>query len=129
MKNNIFRFYSKIVITILSLMFNFLLTGCSIEPEITVPKEYQLGQTSYHRVCAQCHGPDAKGGKRAPTFLQVKFNLNNFSNSRIAKTILNGSDSGAMPSQQGRLNDEEIREIIKYIRYTQKEAGFIPKVF
>ena len=129
MKNNKFRFYSKIVITILPLMFNLLLTGCSIEPENVVPKEYQLGQTSYHRVCAQCHGADAKGGKRAPTFLQVKFNLNNFSNSRIAKTILNGSDSGAMPSQQGRLNDEEIREIIKYIRYTQKEAGIVPKVF
>ena len=125
MKNIIYRFYSKIVITILSLMFNFLLTGCSIGPENAAPKLYQLGQTSYHRVCAQCHGSDAKGGKRAPTFLQVKFNLNNFSNSRIAKTILNGSDSGAMPSQKGRVNDEEIREIIKYIRHTQKEAGII----
>ena len=126
MKNNIYRLYSKIVITITPLMFNFVLTGCSIEPENAVPKEYQFGQTSYHKVCAQCHGSDAKGGKRAPTFLQVKFNLNNFSNSRIAKTILNGSNSGAMPSQQGRLNDEEIREIIKYIRYTQKEVGIIP---
>ena len=124
MKNNIYRFYSKIVINILPLMFNFLLTGCSIEPENAVPKLYQLGQTSYHRVCAQCHGSDAKGGKRAPTFLQVKFNHNNFSNSRIAKTILNGSDSGAMPSQKRRVKDEEIGEIIKYIRYSQKEAGF-----
>lgn len=126
MINNIYRFYSKIVITIIPLMFNFLLTGCSIYPENAVPKEYQLGQTSYHRVCAQCHGSDAKGGKRAPTFLQIKFDLNNFSNSRIAKTILNGSDSGAMPSQKGRVNDDEIREIIKYIRFTQKEAGIIP---
>ena len=109
-------------------MFNFLLTGCSIEPEITVPKEYQLGQTSYHRVCAQCHGSDAKGGKRAPTFLQVKFNLNNFSNSRIAKTILNGSNSGAMPSQQGRLNDEEIREI-KYCNSPRTKNDFETKQF
>lgn len=126
MINNIYRFYSKIVITIIPLMFNFLLTGCSIDPENAVPKEYQLGQTSYHRVCAQCHGSDAKGGKRAPTFLQIKFDINNFSNSRIANTILNGSDSGAMPSQKGRVNDDEIREIIKYIRFTQKEAGIIP---
>ena len=126
MKNKKFRFYSKIFTPILALIFNGLLTGCSIEPKLSAPKEYQLGQTSYHRVCAQCHGTDAMGGKRAPTFLQVKFDPNNFSNSRFARTILNGSNSGAMPSQKGRVNDEEIREIIKYIRYAQKESGIIP---
>ena len=120
-----YKFYLKKLIPILPLLFNVLLTGCSIEPQNTVSNEYQLGQASYHRVCAQCHGADATGGKRAPTFLQAKFDPNNFSNSRIAKTILNGSDSGAMPSQKGRVNDEEIKEIIKYIRHTQKEAGFI----
>ena len=125
MTNKIYRFYSKLFIPILPLMLNGLLTGCSIEPKNSVPKEYQLGQTSYHRVCAQCHGADAMGGKRAPTFLQVKFDPNNFSNSRIARTIINGSNSGAMPSQKGRVNDEEIGEIIKYIRHTQKQAGII----
>jgi mono/diheme cytochrome c family protein len=125
MKNKIYRFYPKISITIIPLILNVLLAGCSIEPKNTVPKEYQLGQTSYHRVCAQCHGADGMGGKRAPTFLQVKFDPNNFSNSKFARTILNGSNSGAMPSQKGRVNDEEIGEIIKYIRHTQKEAGII----
>jgi mono/diheme cytochrome c family protein len=120
-----YKLYLKIFIPILPLLFNVLLTGCSIEPQNAVSNEYQLGQTSYHRVCAQCHGADATGGKRAPTFLQVKFDPNNFSNSRIARTILNGSDSGAMPSQKARVNDEEIREIIKYIRYIQKDAGII----
>ena len=123
MKNNIFRFYSKIVITIFPLMFNLLLTGCSIEPENVVPKEYQLGQTSYHRVCAQCHGADAMGGGRAPTFLQEKFNPKNFSNGRIVRAILNGSDSGSMPSQKNKVTDDEIKEIIKYIRHSQREAG------
>ena len=125
MTNKIYRFYSKLFIPILPLILNGLLTGCSIEPKNSVPKEYQLGQTGYHRVCAQCHGADAMGGKRAPTFLQVKFDPNNFSNSRIARTIINGSNSGAMPSQKGRVNDEEIGEIIKYIRHIQKQAGII----
>ena len=125
MTNKIYRFYSKFFIPILPLMLNGLLTGCSIEPKNSVPKEYHLGQTSYHRVCAQCHGADAMGGKRAPTFLQVKFDPNNFSNSRGVRTILTGSNSGAMPSQKGRVNDEEIGEIIKYIRHIQKQAGII----
>ncbi len=109
MINNIYRFYSKIIITIIPLMFNFLLTGCSIDPENAAPKEYQLGQTSYHRVCAQCHGADAMGGGRAPTFLQEKFNPKNFSNGRIVRAILTGSDSGSMPSLKNKVTDDEIK--------------------
>lgn len=123
MKNNKFRFYSKIFTPILALIFNGLLTGCSIEPKLSAPKEYQLGQTSYHRVCAQCHGADAMGGGRAPTFLQEKFSAKNFTNRRMVRTILNGSDSGSMPSQKKKVTDDEIKEIIKYIRHSQREAG------
>ena len=65
------------------------------------------------------------GSKRAPNFLQEKFVPKNFSNARIARTIINGSDSGAMPSQKKKVNDEEIGKIIQYIRYSQKEAGII----
>ena len=84
-----------------------------------------MGQISFHKVCAQCHGADAMGGKRAPNFLQKKFIPKNLSNARIARTIINGSDSGAMPSQKKRVTDKEIGEIIQYIRYSQKEAGII----
>ena len=117
------RFYYKIFTLVL--LSGLLLTGCAIEPKKTVPKQFQIGQTSYHRVCAQCHGPDAIGGKRAPTFMQEKFIKKNFSNNRMTRTILNGSDSGAMPSQKRRLNEEEVGEIIKYIRHSQNEAGII----
>ena len=65
------------------------------------------------------------GGKGAPTFLQEKFVPKNYPNGRMVRAILNGSDSGAMPSQKGKVNDEEIREIIKYIRHSQREAGVI----
>ena len=66
---------------------------------------------------------DAAGGNKAPTLLQEKFLPTNFINGKIAKTILNGSSSGAMPSQKNKVNDEQIREIIKYIRFSQREAG------
>ena len=124
MKHNMYNFFSKLFTCILIVLYPFLWTGCAIEPIKTVPEKYQLGQTTFHRVCAQCHGADAMGGKRAPTFLQEKFVPKNFSNSRIARTIINGSDSGAMPSQKKRVNDEEIEKIIQYIRFSQKEAGF-----
>jgi len=97
--------------------------GCTVKPQKSVPEEYVAGQTYFHQVCAKCHGADAAGGNKAPTFLQEKFHPKNISNGNIAKTILNGSSSGAMPSQKNKVNDEQIREIIKYIRYSQREAG------
>ena len=120
-----YRFYFKLFTFFLIVLFPFLFTGCAIEPKKTVPEKYKLGQISFHKVCAQCHGADAMGGKRAPNFLQKKFIPKNFSNARIARTIINGSDSGAMPSQKKRVPDKEIGEIIQYIRYSQKEAGII----
>ena len=120
-----YRFYFKLFIFFLIALFPFLFIGCAIEPKKTVPEKYKLGQISFHKVCAQCHGADAMGGKRAPNFLQKKFIPKNFSNARIARTIINGSDSGAMPSQKKRVTDKEIGEIIQYIRYSQKEAGII----
>jgi len=120
-----YRFYFKLFTFFLIVLFPFLFTGCAIEPKKTVPEKYKLGQISFHKVCAQCHGADAMGGKRAPNFLQKKFIPKTFSNARIARTIINGSDSGAMPSQKKRVTDKEIGEIIQYIRYSQKEAGII----
>ena len=110
-----------IKITFIIIFLNII--SCSIKPQKVVPDEYLSGQKHFHRVCATCHGEDATGGKKAPTFLKESFNPINFSNVRIANTILNGSNSGSMPSQKNKINDEQIREIIKYIRFSQREAG------
>ena len=102
------------------IFFSYLLnTACTVEPRKTVPEEFQAGQTHFHRVCANCHGSDAMGGNKAPKLLQEKYNSENFSNGKIARTILNGSSSGSMPSQKGKVSDKEIKEIIKYLRYSQ----------
>jgi cytochrome c553 len=97
--------------------------GCTIKPQKSVPNAYLSGQEHFHKVCASCHGADAGGGNRAPSLLQEIFHLTKFSNQKIASTILNGSQSGSMPSQKKRVNDLQIWEIIKYIRFSQREAG------
>ena len=114
------KFHLKIIFIFLLIFTSLIFNGCSIESKQIVPEIYKSGQVNFHRVCAQCHGIDAIGGNRAPTFLQNKFIPENFSNAKIARTIINGSSSGAMPSQKNKVTDNEIREIIKYIRYTQK---------
>lgn len=106
------------------LIFNFLIISCSVEPRKTVPENYKAGQKYFHQACAGCHGPDGMGGNRAPKLIQKIYSSGAYSNKKIARIILNGSSSGAMPAQKGKVSDEEIKEIIKYIRYSQKVAGF-----
>ena len=67
----------------------FSIIGCTIKPKKSVPEDYVAGQKYFHQVCANCHGVDEAGGNKAPTFLQEKFLPTNFTNGKIAKTILN----------------------------------------
>ena len=110
----------SVIFFILTLLMTNLITSCGVEPRKSVPEKYKVGQTKFHQICANCHGPDAMGGNKAPKLIQKKFTRENFSNGRIAKTILNGSSSGSMPSQKGKVSEKEIKEIIKYLRYSQR---------
>ena len=102
----------------------FFITACvKVEPQKMVPEKFREGQKYFHRVCANCHGPDAIGSKKAPKLIQEKYFQINFPNRKIKQTILNGSSSGAMPSQKNKVSDIEIKEIIKYIRYSQKQPS------
>ena len=113
---------SLILIAFVSVL-SFFITSCSVEPQKVVAEEYQKGQKYFHRICANCHGPDAMGGNRAPNLIQNIYSSVTYSDKKFARIILNGSNSGAMPSQKGKVTDEEIKEIIKYIRHSQSSAG------
>jgi cytochrome c553 len=101
----------------------FLSSGCAIEPQKVVPEPYLIGQTTYHNVCANCHGADAMGTNKAPGLIHTKYSKENFSNKKIAKTIMNGSSSGAMPAQKTKVTQEDIKQIIKFLRYSQKDIA------
>lgn len=109
----------------LTSFFLAFLTSCSVEPLKTVPENFQTGQRVFHKACANCHGPDAMGDNRAPKLIQKKFIPENYSNEMIARIILNGSDSGAMPPQKNKVSQKEIKEIIKYLRHLQRASGLI----
>jgi mono/diheme cytochrome c family protein len=111
------------MVKLVFIIFFSNIISCTIKPQKSVPEDYLSGQEYYHKVCAICHGADAGGGNRAPSFLQEIFHSTKFSNQKIANTILNGSKSGSMPSQKNRVDDLQIREIIKYIRFSQREVG------
>jgi mono/diheme cytochrome c family protein len=104
----------------LSVLFAY---SCAPKPTLEVPEPYKKGQQYFHRVCSSCHGSDAMGKHtQAPRLIDEEYT--NFSDEDIRETVLNGTDK--MPSQKKSINTDEITEVIKYLRYSQKVAGFIP---
>jgi len=89
-----------------------------------VPQPYKKGQQVFHKVCSNCHGSDAMGKHtQAPRLIDEEYL--NFSDADIRETIENGTDK--MPPQKKSVTSEEITEIIKYLRYSQKAAGLEPE--
>ncbi len=99
-----------------------LLASCTPQPTQEVSAEAQKGQKIFHRVCSNCHGPDAMGGHtKAPKLIDEEFIQANFPDEEVRETIIKGVNK--MPSQRGKVSDDDIEEIIKYLRYAQNAAG------
>ena len=96
--------------------------ACSPQPSKEVPQEFKKGQEYFHRVCSNCHGSDAMGmNSKAPRLIDTDYIEKEFSNDDIRETILNGTDK--MPPQKNNVTADEISEIIKYLRHSQKAAN------
>ncbi|MBI4382683.1 MAG: cytochrome c [Nitrospinae bacterium] len=101
------------------------LCSCAPQPQKEVPAEYKSGQKYFHQICSNCHNSDAMGGlTKAPKLIDGDYAPDGFSDGDIRDTVLNGTKK--MPPQKGKLSEEQISEIIKYLRYSQKAAGLIP---
>jgi len=100
--------------------------SCAPKPTLDVPEPFKKGQQAFHRVCSNCHGSDAMGKHtQAPRLIDEEYLADNFSDTDIREMVLNGSEK--MPSQKKNVTAEEITEIIKYLRYSQKAAGLEPE--
>ncbi len=107
------------ILIFISVIFTF---SCTPKPTLEVPEPYEKGQQYFHEVCSNCHGSDAMGKHtQAPRLIDEEYLTDNFSNADINEVVLNGTDK--MPSQKKNVTPEEITEIIKYLRYSQKAAG------
>ena len=115
---------AKIIATLLAL--TLLVASCGAPPPTKkVPTEFIIGQTNFHKVCSNCHGPDAmsSGNFKAPRLIDEDYLPENFSDDDIRETIAKGTDK--MPSQRGKFNASEVNQIIKYLRYSQNAAGLV----
>jgi mono/diheme cytochrome c family protein len=105
----------------LSILF---ITSCAPQPTKEVPAEFKSGQKHFHKICSNCHGADALGKEtKAPKLIDADYVQEVFSDDEIYQTVVDGTDK--MPSQRNKVSDEEIKEIIAYLRYSQKTANIV----
>ncbi len=85
------------------------------------------GKIDYKKIfkneCRKCHGRDGKGTKRGkklgvPDFTDAKWQAS-VTDKRLINSITNGKKK--MPKQKHRLSPEEIRAMVKYVRF------FVPR--
>lgn len=117
------NFFSLIVLVAIALLG---MNSCAPQPTKEVPETYKKGQKAFHKICSNCHGSDAMGKHtQAPRLIDEEYLAPNFTDDDIRETALNGTDK--MPSQRKNVTKEELTEIIKYLRYSQKAAGLEPE--
>jgi putative heme-binding domain-containing protein len=86
----------------------------------------KLGESQFRANCAFCHGLGARGGGRGPDLTRAQKKHGN-ADADLFRTINQGVPGTAMPpngaTQQGvGMTDDEIWQVIAYIRSVQKKA-------
>ena len=79
----------------------------------------QAGAAVFQSNCARCHGADLEGGKKAPALAEIR-KKKHWTDDRITYRILNGA--GKMPAFRETLSDEQIRDLIAYLRAENRPA-------
>ncbi|QPJ61437.1 MAG: cytochrome c [Candidatus Nitronauta litoralis] len=92
----------------------FTLMGCEPDRPLA-PPDYIRGHKVYYGYCSGCH---ESGNKKVPNLREKRFFPDKTSDSRMLKSIRDGR--GKMPPQGGMLQAEDLKEVIRYIRYLQR---------
>lgn len=103
-------------------------TPTESEPAAPQGETTDPGAALYQANCASCHGADLRGTDKGPSHLSIVYEPNHHGDDSFRSAILNGAQQhhwnfGDMAAIPG-LNDDEIDDVIAYIRSEQERQGF-----
>ena len=119
------------VVTVALIVFA---AACGGAPEATEPVSpvgpvgSGVGADLYQTNCASCHGVDLQGTDKGPSHLSIVYEPNHHGDDAFRSAILHGArqhhwnfgDMAAIPG----LDNDEIDNIIAYVRSEQERQGF-----
>ncbi len=91
------------------------------------PVELQGGEQKFVAKCLPCHGAGGVGTKQGPPLVHRIYEPNHHGDAAFQRAAANGVKAhhwefGDMPKVDG-VTPEEVDQIVKYIRWLQKQAG------
>jgi cytochrome c len=114
----------------------FLPAGCRNEaPHVEsvqaaaakAPAEFSKGESLFNDKCAPCHGVQASGTMKGPPLVHKIYEPSHHGDAAFHMAVQRGVrahhwEFGNMPPIPG-VSEEEVSEIVKYVRWLQREAG------
>ena len=102
--------------------------SASADSEPAEPARSDPGAELYESNCASCHGSDLRGTDKGPSHLSIVYEPGHHGDDAFRSAIVNGAqqhhwDFGDMAAIPG-LDDDEIDDIISYVRSEQERQGF-----
>lgn len=94
---------------------------------IQVPEEFQQGEGRFNTFCARCHGPHGSGTTMGPPLVHKIYEPNHHGDFAFIRAATQGVRAhhwnfGDMPAVEG-VSSNDVKEIIPYIRWLQRQAG------
>ncbi|MDH4152802.1 MAG: cytochrome c [Nitrospira sp.] len=91
------------------------------------PVEFREGEQKFTAHCSRCHGVGGVGTNQGPTFLHKVYEPNHHGDVAFQRAAANGVKAhhwqfGDMPKIEA-VKPEDVDDIVKYIRWLQKQAG------
>lgn len=95
------------------------------KPEMTPP--LNIGKMVYDRYCAECHGANAAGTDKGPTFLHPVYHPGHHGDAAFLRASRQGAKAhhwpfGDMKPVEG-ITDAQVERVIEYVRALQKANG------
>lgn len=100
-----------------------------VVPELT--DTAQRGQTTFNKVCAECHGRNASGGTRGPSLMHAVYWPRHHADGAFRLAVKRGVRAhhwgfGDMPAQADKVTEADVEDIIVFVREMQR-ANIVKK--
>lgn len=115
---------------LVTLVATVALGGCAGDDTAPDDQTNSPGAALYQQSCASCHGTDLRGTDLGPSHLSQVYAPDHHPDASFRAAITQGSPAhhwqfGHMPPVEG-LGDDEIDQVIAYVREQQEAHGLEP---
>ncbi len=99
----------------------------SVSTAVSLPAEFQEGETKFHTFCSGCHGPRGQGTNNGPPLVHKIYEPTHHADMAFQQAAARGVRAhhwkfGNMPKIEG-VTPKDVTHIIGYIRWLQRQAG------